>query len=149
MGFAALYPSYEILPSPAVLPDLFADHATDPRLLLGGARDRYIEKPDGSFEVLERVEGGKHQVSVCAGAPALLGWATGNLPAPPNNPQVGMLNMRTVMPALQKAKPVKLAGEGLAFASVSLPKQRRETRIVKDMAPDDIAREIVEWIQKD
>ena len=55
----------------------------------------------------------------------------------------------TVMPALQKAKPVKLAGEGLAFASVSLPKQRRETRIVKDMAPDDIAREIVEWIKKD
>jgi electron transfer flavoprotein beta subunit len=53
------------------------------------------------------------------------------------------------MPALQKAKPVKLAGEGLAFASVSLPKQRRETRIVKDMAPDDIAREIVEWIKKD
>src|SRR5512144_1755924 len=37
---------------------------------------------DGSFEVLERVEGGRHQVSRCAGAPAALGWATGNLPEP-------------------------------------------------------------------
>ena len=111
--------------------------------------DKLTVRADGSLEILERIEGGKHQVSTCAGTPALLGWATGNLPEPPNNPQVGMLNMRTVMPALQKAKPVKLAGEGLAFASVSLPKQRRETRIVKDMTPDDIAREIVEWIKKD
>jgi electron transfer flavoprotein beta subunit len=103
---------------------------------------------DGSLEILERIEGGKHQVSRCAGPPALLGWATGNLPEPKNNPQVGMVNMRTVMPALQKAKPTKLAAEGLTFASVSLPKQLRETRIVKDKSPDDIAREIVEWIRK-
>src|SRR6516162_2404303 len=59
---------------------------------------------DGSLEILERLEGGKHQVSKCAGPPALLGWATGNLPEPKNNPQVGMSNMRTIMPALQKAK---------------------------------------------
>jgi electron transfer flavoprotein beta subunit len=52
------------------------------------------------------------------------------------------------MPALQKAKPVKLAGEGLSFASVALPKQLRETRIVKDKSADDIAKEIVEWIKK-
>ena len=78
--------------------------------------------------------------------PALLGWATGNLPEPKNNPQVGMANMRVVMPALQKAKPVKAGAEGIAFASVTLPKQLRETRIVKDAAPDEIAREIVEWI---
>jgi electron transfer flavoprotein beta subunit len=52
------------------------------------------------------------------------------------------------MPALQKAKPVKLAGEGLNFASVTLPKQLRETKIVKDKSPDDIAKEIVEWIKK-
>jgi len=111
--------------------------------------DQFTAKPDGSFEVLERIEAGKHQVSTCAGAPALLGWATGNLPEPANNPQVGMANMRTAMPALQRAKPVKLAGEGLAFQSVSLPKQRRETRIVKDASPDEIAREIVDWITKD
>jgi len=103
---------------------------------------------DGSLEILERIEGGKHQISKCAGAPAVLGWATGNLPEPKNNPQVGMVNMRTVMPALQKAKPVKLAGEGLSFTSVALPKQMRQTRIVKDQSPDDIAKEIVEWIKK-
>ncbi len=103
---------------------------------------------DGSLEILERVEGGQHQISKCAGAPALLGWATGNLPEPKNNPQIGMVNMRTVMPALQKATPGKLAGEGLLFTSVSLPKQLRETKIVKDKSPDDIAREIVEWIKK-
>src|SRR5512137_944344 len=103
---------------------------------------------DGSLEILERIEGGKHQVSRCAGPPALLGWATGNLPEPKNNPQVGMANMRTVMPALQRAKPTKLTAEGLTFASVSLPKQLRNTQIVKDKAPDDIARELVEWIKK-
>jgi electron transfer flavoprotein beta subunit len=103
---------------------------------------------DGSLEILERIEGGKHQVSKCAGPPALLGWATGNLPEPKNNPQVGMTNMRTVMPALQKARPTKLAGEGLTFASVTLPKQLRATQIVKDKSPADIAREIVEWIKK-
>jgi electron transfer flavoprotein beta subunit len=103
---------------------------------------------DGSLEILERIEGGKHQISKCAGPPALLGWATGNLPEPKNNPQVGMVNMRTVMPALQKARPAKLNGDGLNFASVSLPKQLRETRVVKDKSPEEIAKEIVEWIKK-
>src|SRR5512139_2579159 len=101
---------------------------------------------DGSLEILERIEGGKHQVSRCAGPPALLGWATGNLPEPKNNPQVGMANMRGVMPALQRAKTVKLQGNGLTFSSVTLPKQQRQTRIVKDASADDIAKEIVEWI---
>ncbi len=104
--------------------------------------------PDGALEILERIEGGKQQISRCAGPPALLGWATGNLPEPRNNPQVGMANMRTVMPALQRAKPVKLAAEGLSFASVSLPKQLRETRIVKDKSPDEVAQEILEWIKR-
>jgi electron transfer flavoprotein beta subunit len=103
---------------------------------------------DGSLEILERVEGGKHQVSNCAGPPALLGWATGNLSEPKNNPQIGMTNMRTVMPALQRAKPAQLAGEGLKFSSVTLPKQLRQTRIVKDAAPDEIAKEIVAWIKQ-
>ena len=101
---------------------------------------------DGSLEIFERIEGGKHQVSVCTAPPALLGWATGNLPEPKNNPQVGMMNMRTVMPALQKAKPVKAAAEGVTFNSVALPKQLRETRIVKDSTPDEIAQEIIDWI---
>lgn len=111
--------------------------------------DQLTVRPDGSFEILERVEGGKHQISVCTGAPALLGWATGNLPEPSNNPQVGMLNMRTAMPALQRAKPVKIGNEGVAYSGVSLPKQRRETQIIKDLTPDAVARDLVEWIVKD
>ena len=103
---------------------------------------------DGSLEILERIEGGKHQISRCVGAPALLGWATGNLPEPKNNPQTGMMNMRGVMPALQKAKPARIGAEGVTFASVALPKQLRETRIVKDSTPDEIAREIVDWLKK-
>jgi electron transfer flavoprotein beta subunit len=108
--------------------------------------DEITVRDDGSFEVLERVEGGKHQVSVCAGAPAVLGWATGNLPEPRNSPQVGMANMRGIMPALQKAKSVKLDANGLSYVSVSLPKQQRVTRVVRDVPEDEIASEIVQWI---
>ena len=106
-------------------------------------------RPDGSFEVLERVEGGRHQVSVCAGAPAVLGWATGNLAEPRNNPQVGMANMRTIMPALQKAKTAALEANGLRYVSVSLPKQQRTTRVEKNMSADEIAAELAAWIGKD
>jgi electron transfer flavoprotein beta subunit len=110
--------------------------------------DQLTVNADGTFEILERMEGGKHQVSKCAGAPAVFGWATGNLPEPRNNPQVGMVNMRAVMPALQRAKPVKMA-DGAKYLSVAVPKQQRDTRIVKDASVDDIARELVEWIAKD
>ncbi len=103
---------------------------------------------DGTLEILERIEGGRHQVSRCAGPPALLGWATGNLPEPKNNPQIGMMNMRSVMPALQRAKPVKLAATGLVFSSVALPKQMRDTKIVKDKNADAVAQEIVDWLKK-
>ena len=41
---------------------------------------------------------------------------------------------------------MKLDANGLAYASVSLPRQQRETRVVKDMPEDEIAREIVQWI---
>jgi electron transfer flavoprotein beta subunit len=108
--------------------------------------DQIEMRDDGSFEVLERVEGGRHQVSVCTGAPAVLGWATGNLPEPRNNPQIGMANMRTLMPALQKARPAALDLSGLHYASVSLPKQQRSTRVVKDMTPEEIAADLVEWM---
>ncbi len=108
--------------------------------------DQIALRDDGSFEVLERVEGGKHQVSVCLGAPAVLGWATGNLAEPRNNPQIGMANMRSLMPALQKAKPAPLAPNGLRYVSVALPKQQRTTRVVKDLTPDEIAAELATWI---
>ena len=108
--------------------------------------DQLRIRSDEALEILERVEGGKHQVSVCQGPPVLLGWATGNLSEPPNNPQVGMANMRTVMPALQKAKPVKVGAEGVSFVSVSLPKQQRITQVVKDLSADEVAKDIVTWI---
>jgi electron transfer flavoprotein beta subunit len=111
--------------------------------------DQITAQADGSFEVLERVEGGKHQTSKCAAAPAVLGWATGSLPEPKNNPQVGMANMRTVMPALQKAAAAPVTTGGVEYVQVALPKVTRETRVVKDVSPDEIAKEIVEWIQKD
>ena len=103
---------------------------------------------DGSLEILERIEGGKHLVSRCVGPPAVLGWATGNLPEPKNNPQLGMANMRTIMPALQKARPIKLPGAGSSFAGVTLPRQLRDTKIIKDKPPEEIAQELVNWIKE-
>ncbi len=101
----------------------------------------------GKLEILERIEGGAWQKSVCSGAPAVLGWATGNLSEPPNNPQIGMMNMRMIMPALQKARPATLTADALTYASVDAPKQRRETRIEKDMNADAIADEIAAWLK--
>ena len=109
--------------------------------------DELTIEASGSLRIMERIEGGQYQVSECSGAPAVLGWATGNLPEPPNNPQIGMMNMRTVMPALQKAVPAAIGTGGISYQGVELPSQRRETRIVKDMAVDDIAAEIVAWIK--
>lgn len=108
--------------------------------------DELTLQADGSFRILERVEGGRHQISVCSGPPAVLGWATGNLPEPRNNPQVGMMNMRGIMPALQKARPVKLTGEGLTYVQVTLPKQQRETRIIKDWPAEQVAEDVVRWL---
>jgi len=102
---------------------------------------------NGALKIMERIEGGKYQVSECAGTPAVLAWATGNLPEPPNNPQTGMANMRTVMPALQKAQPAGLTQTGLKFSGAEVPKQARNTRIVRDTPVETIAREIVEWIR--
>ena len=109
--------------------------------------DKITVAGDGSIEVLERVEGGAYQKSVVNGAPAVMGWATGELPEPPNNPQVGMQNMQKNMPALMQAKPADLSGTSLKFEGVQLPQQRRQTRVVKDVPVDDMAKEIVEWLK--
>ena len=111
------------------------------------AVDELKIQDDGSLRILERVEGGQYQVSVCPGPPIVAGWATGKLPEPPNNPQVGMMNMRTIMPALQQAQAAPIGAEGVNFVSVELPQQRRETRIVEEMPTEEIAREIVDWIK--
>ncbi len=110
--------------------------------------DQVTVQPDGGLEILERVEGGQHQVSVVVGPPAVLGWATGNLPEPRNNPQVGMANMKLIMPALQKAKPAKLGTGDIQYVAVNVPKGQRETRVVKNMPADEIAKEIVAWISE-
>jgi electron transfer flavoprotein beta subunit len=109
--------------------------------------DELKVQEDGGLQIKERVEGGQYLASVCQGPPAVLGWATGNLPEPPNNPQVGMMNMRAIMPALQKAQPAQAGAEGITYESVELPQQKRETRIVRDVPAEEIAREIVEWIE--
>ena len=51
------------------------------------------------------------------------------------------------MPALQKAKPSPLKGAGVVLSDVTLPKQRRETRIVKDVPLEEMAKEIAAWIK--
>jgi len=108
--------------------------------------DKLTVEADGTLEIMERIEGGAYQVSTCAGAPAVLGWATGELPEPPNNPQVGMANMRFIMPALQKAKPAKIDAAVIDYQSVTQPAQKRETRLVKDMPVEAIAKELIDWI---
>jgi electron transfer flavoprotein beta subunit len=102
---------------------------------------------DGALRILERIEGGRHQVSECAAPPALLGWATGKLPEPRNNPQVGMANMRLIMPALQQAKTAQVGAEGVEWVSVSLPQQKRETKVVENMPSAEIAKELATWIK--
>jgi len=109
--------------------------------------DELVVEEDGALRIMERVEGGQYLVSKCSGPPAVLGWATGRLPEPPNNPQVGMANMRTIMPALQKAQATQIGAEGVTYASVEVPEQRRETRVVQDAPADEIARELAEWIR--
>jgi electron transfer flavoprotein beta subunit len=111
------------------------------------AVDELMVQDDGSFRILERIEGGRYQVSECTGPPAVVAWATGRLPEPPNSPQVGMRNMQKIMPALQKALPAAVGAEGVEFTNVEIPEQRRQTRIVKDATADDVAREIVDWIR--
>ncbi len=111
--------------------------------------DAITPQSDGSFEVLERIEGARHQVSVCVGPPAVLGWATGNLGEPRNDPQVGMANMRAIMPALQRAKGSSISMDGLQYTNVATPKQQRQTQILKDKPADEIANEIVQWITQE
>ncbi len=111
------------------------------------AVDELSIQDDDTLKILERVEGGRYQVSVCPGPPAVMAWATGKLPEPPNNPQVGMMNMRNIMPALAKAQPAPVGAEGVNYIKVELPQQKRDTRIVKDASVDEIAKEIVGWIK--
>jgi len=77
----------------------------------------------------------------------VVGWATGGLPEPPNSPQVGMQNMRAVMPALQRAAAAGVGHADITYARVEVPQQRRQTRVVRDLPVDEIARELAAWIR--
>lgn len=109
--------------------------------------DELDVQPDGSLRLKERIEGGQYQVSTCAGPPVAVAWATGNLPEPPNNPQVGMANMRAIMPALQKAAPAKVGIGSTQYLEVKTPQVQRQTRVVKDASVEEIAAEIAAWIR--
>ncbi len=102
---------------------------------------------DDTFTVKERIEGGKYLSSTCGGFPAAVGWATGSLPEPPNNPQVGMMNMRGVMPALMKAPMANVGVGDIVWEKTEVPVSKRNTVVKKDMSVEDIAREIVEWVK--
>jgi electron transfer flavoprotein beta subunit len=69
------------------------------------------------------------------------------LPAPPNNPQVGMMNMRGVMPALMKAPVVNIGSGSIVYDKTEVPSAKRDTVVKKDMPVDAIAQEIVDWIK--
>jgi electron transfer flavoprotein beta subunit len=58
------------------------------------AVDQLEVQETGALKIWERLEGGRQQISVCAGPPAMLAWATGHLPEPPNHPPTGMANGR-------------------------------------------------------
>jgi electron transfer flavoprotein beta subunit len=57
--------------------------------------------------------------------------------------------MRTIMPALQKAKVAALDANTLRYASARLPRQERTTRVEKNLTPDEIARELVAWMENE
>jgi electron transfer flavoprotein beta subunit len=117
-----------------------------------GIQDQFVGvdelqvQTDGGLLIKERAEGGRYLASLCQGPPLMAAWATGHLPEPPNNPQTGMQNMRTIMPALQRATPVTIGTGDLSFSGVEIPQARRDTRIVENMPVEEIAREIVEWL---
>ena len=68
--------------------------------------DQIVVRDDGSLRSARARRRRQAPAVRLRGAPAVLGWATGHLPEPRNNPQVGMANMRGIMPALQRAKAV-------------------------------------------
>jgi electron transfer flavoprotein beta subunit len=37
----------------------------------------------------------------------------------------------------------------VSYLSVTLPRQQRETKIIKDLSPDQVAQEIAAWLTKE
>ena len=112
--------------------------------------DQMTFSADGSFEILERIEGGKHQVSrmrrnACR---ARLGHGQSAGAAQQSAGRHGEHAHRDAGAATRqtgKAWRAKVS----RIAKVALPKQQRTTRIVKDVPADEIAKEIVAWIKQE
>jgi electron transfer flavoprotein beta subunit len=60
-----------------------------------------------------------------------------------------MANMRVIMPALQQAKPAPVGADDIEWTSVSLPSKTRETKVVENTPPAEIARELAAWIKEE
>ena len=99
------------------------------------------------FTIKERLAKGAYQVAEVKGLPFACTWATGNLPTPPNNPQIGMQNMRQIMPALMKALPVSLDAAS-PIQDLVLPTTKRQAKVVQDMPLETMAEEIATWLKE-
>ena len=84
----------------------------------------------------------------CRGPPAVVGWATGHLHEPPNNPQVGHgQHADHHAGAAEGEGRRRCRRPGCPYSRVEQPKQLRDTVLVKDLSPDEIARDIVAWMR--
>ena len=98
------------------------------------AVDELKVEENGSLRFLERIEGGRYQVSVCSGPPAMVAWATGNLPEL-QQPADLHAEHAPIMPACRKpAAPCHIRHH---LRQRYLPDQQRQTRIVKDLGGRD------------
>lgn len=102
---------------------------------------------DSGFIIKERNETNGYLVSTTSELPLVVSIATGEIAEPCNNPQVGMANMRKMMPILQKSVKLDDLHSNIVYEAVDLPKKNRSTLVVKDKSPEEIAIEIVNWIK--
>ena len=99
------------------------------------------------FTIKERLAKGAYRVSEVKGLPLACTWATGNLPTPPNNPQIGMQNMRQIMPALMKAALVTLSANS-PLQDLVLPTTKRQAQVIQDRPLEEMAAQIATWLKE-
>ena len=99
------------------------------------------------FTIKERLPSGEYEISEVKNLPFACAWATGDLPTPPNNPQIGMQNMRQIMPALMKAPTVEIK-DFPEIQELILPTAKRTAKIISDQPLDAMAAEIAIWLRE-
>jgi len=110
--------------------------------------DQVTVGEDGSLEILERIEGGRHQVSVCAAPPAVLGWPPATCPSRATIRRSAWQHARHH--ARVATRQAHVHPQHRPLLRLREPAQAAaETRIVKDMAAQEIAREIVAWMAEE